>query len=636
MQVRELGHARPSLALRAPSIQRKSIHSLPTGALLAATLLTAAGCAGGRAGTTPAGDRVLVPASATVQITPHTVGSARFVLTSGRVPIAGQVVTFSIPDLPQIEGDEANGSMLLQTSAVTDIDGVAAVDVAVEDPTVFHVSATVEGAKDSDLAVIVAVEAGSVEVAPFFPPGSSAASLAASIDVRLFDGKPCASINLANPGSTSRLTVNVIPPDGTTTQFDIVSTAETNAVVAGARDGHGIAVAVGCADLLGSSLVPKGVVQLLLRLDDTAASPIGRFAVTSALTFTPPLAAAPAIAAAWSDLTDCPLDPAQLLLDCMIDALSPTTAADPLDCKPNLAPGGEGPIGDALMLRRGVPIVDAAGTVTSCRGARDAANAPSLDGIVLGLFGTPTPPLIVALPAIGHDAAHMIDSVQLGSTLTVQSSGSPDQYIVTHTLDSAYFPSSLTTEMVNVPLVPLALPALTAYTTAFTKDGQLVVNAHGFSLRLGTIARAGFGAAALQPRLPPQTPPDIGGLLTEILRLASVDDGNGGTLTSCAAFDALLCQTAGAERTCLASACSGGLLALKARLEGVFGAADGTGRDLTLAGSAPLLDIHGAGFAHQLGTTSLDDNAARANWQVDLRTASGRAQMVTSFVGVRE
>ena len=596
-------------------------------------MIAGVGCAGGRAGTTPAGDRVLSPESATLKISPHASGSARFVLTSGRVPIAGQVVTFSIPDLAQIEGTEAKGSTLLEDSAVTDVDGIASVDVQVQDATVFHVVASVEGAKDTNLAVIVALEAGSVEVAPFFAAGSTGALTAASIDVRLFDGKPCSSINLANPGSTSRLTVNVIAPAGATTQFDVVSTAETNAVVAGAHDGHGIAVAVGCANLLGSSLVPGGVVKLALRLDDTVASPVGRFTVTSRLAFAPALAAAKTISDTWRDLTDCPLDPAQLLLDCMIDALSPTTAADPLDCQPNLAPGGEGSLGDALLQRRGVPIVDAAGNVTSCRGARDASNAPSLDSIALGLFGTPTPALIVALPSIGVDAAHMLESVQLGSTLTVQASGRADEYIVTHTLDSASFRSPLTT--VDVPLAPLGLPALTAYTTAVTKDGQLVMNEQGFSLRLGTIARAGFGGLALQPRLSPQTPPDIGGLITEILLLASISDGNGVTLTSCAAFDALLCPVAGAARPCFADACSKGLVALKARLERVFGAADGTGLDLTLAGSAPLLDIHGGGFAHQLGT-NVDDPMALASWNADLRTASGRAQLIASFVGVRE
>ena len=166
---------------------------------------------------------------------------------------------------------------------------------------------------------------------------------------------------------------------------------------------------------------------------------MGRFALTTPITFRPPPPAAAAIAGPWRDLSDCPLDPAQLLLDCMIDALSPETADDPLDCAPNLAPGGEGPLGDALIARRGLLIANAAGTVTSCRAGQDRGGAPSLDALAFGLFGTPAPSLVVTLPAIAVDAAHILDSVTLESTLDVQAAGRPDEFIVTHTLDSATF-----------------------------------------------------------------------------------------------------------------------------------------------------------------------------------------------------
>ena len=59
----------------------------------------------------------------------------------------------------------------------------------------------------------------------------------------------------------------------------------------------------------------------------------------------------------------------------------------------------------------------------------------------------------------------------------------------------------------TVALAPLALPSLTATTTATTRDGLLNVDDHGFSLRLGRVALAGFNAAALAPRLPAQTTP---------------------------------------------------------------------------------------------------------------------------------
>src|SRR5207248_709313 len=84
---------------------------------------------------------------------------------------------------------------------------------------------------------------------------------------------------------------------------------------------------------------------------------------------------------------------------------------------------------------------------SGCRGAFDASDRPSLDAIALGLFGTPTPPLLIALPAIGEQAAHVLDSVKLISTLTVDPAGLPSQYIITHTLVSALFGANASAEV---------------------------------------------------------------------------------------------------------------------------------------------------------------------------------------------
>ena len=65
----------------------------------------------------------------------------------------------------------------------------------------------------------------------------------------------------------------------------------------------------------------------------------------------------------------------------------------------------------------------------------------------------------------------------------------------------------------------------------------------------------------------------------------------------------------------------------------MFDAADGTGLDLYLAGSAPLVNMHGV----QLGMNPDDPDAIEiATWSVDLRTASGRARLMTKFVGVKQ
>jgi hypothetical protein len=119
------------------------------------------------------------------------------------------------------------------------------------------------------------------------------------------------------------------------------------------------------------------------------------------------------------------------------------------------------------------------------------------------------------------------------------------------------------------------------------------------------------------------------------VKLAHARDADGSNVAGCAAFNALLCPIAGGDESCLSTACSDGLGALLARLRGGFDAANGTGLDFYLAGSAPVLNTHGGASAHQLGS-NLDDRSAPATWSVDLRTAAGRSQLSTSFVGLRE
>ncbi len=482
--------------------------------------------------------------------------SARFVLTSGGIPIAGESVTFTIVDAPGTPEPETHGAMLLNESAVTDTLGVASVEVRVDRSPVFQVHAAA-GNAEADVAVIVADAVGNVVVVPFLAPTSNAYTRTSRIEVLLLDGKRCADIDLADPPRPSRGVSGLeqLPPSGGMAHFEIVNTAESSAIVGSAHDAHGVRIALGCVDLMGSSLVEGGSVEVSLPLLDAIPNPVGRFTVASPVAFVPPLAAAALIAGPWRDLGDCPLDPAQLLLDCTIDALSPETAGDPLDCKPSAVAGGEGALGDALAARRGLPIT------TACRGAFDSAMAPSLDAIAMGLFGSPTPALLIALPAIGDDAAHVLDTVRLSSTLEVQTAGRPDEYVVTHTLAGARFMSFATRETAEVALTPLALPALTAYTTAITRDGLLVIDNHGFSLRLGRVARAGFGAVALAPR---GVAPDAGGLIAAIAALARSPDG---AVSGCAAFDRALCAAVGSAAGCLATACPAGLGALAARLD---------------------------------------------------------------------
>jgi len=181
----------------------------------------------------------------------------------------------------------------------------------------------------------------------------------------------------------------------------------------------------------------------------------------------------------------------------------------------------------------------------------------------------------------------------------------------------------------DVDLEPLALPAQTAYTTGATRGGLLVIDNHGFSLRLGRVARAGFPGIALIPR---GVMSDVGGMIAAIAALARSEDGE---VSACAAYDRVLCAALGSGPGCLATACPAGLGALAAKLDGAFDAADGTGLDFYLSGSAPLLDPHNDGVASVLGQVAGDPTAI-ASWSIDLRTATGRARVMASFSGVRQ
>jgi len=178
-----------------------------------------------------------------------------------------------------------------------------------------------------------------------------------------------------------------------------------------------------------------------------------------------------------------------------------------------------------------------------------------------------------------------------------------------------------------VALASLGLPILQAYTTATVSDDLLTIGSHGFTLRLGTAARAAFGPLALVPR---GLPADVPSFVAALFSLAQAE---GGMASGCAALDGIVCPAAAQPAGCLMSACSTGLGALAGALDGAFAAADGTGLDLWLSGTAPLIEISG-GQADRLGANGSGSSAA-ASWSATVHTSLGSAQPMASFEGKR-
>jgi hypothetical protein len=633
MQVREVGHMRrSSLALPARAIQRKRIHSLSTSGHLACALaLIVAAATGdacsGSSTNVGTGDFILTSTATTqpIELSPKAQVTLTFVLTDGGTPVGGQTVSFTTVG-SSIAG--AQGATLAEPSGVTATDGSVSVTVraGLAD---FRVEAR-SGAATAGVTIIVATgPTGTVLVAPFMAPSSSPLPPDATIEVLLYDPTSiyhpvsCADLDLDAPPMTVRDPVTLNGLD-VPARFYVVSTMVVSAAVGRAYAG-GALVASGCVDIPGSSLLADQTVEVGLPLTDWSPNPVGTYTVTSTLKLAPPLAAAAAVAAPWTDLSDCPLDPAQLWLDCTADALSPASSTDPLDCVPSTAPGGEGSLGDVIAPLRGILLADGAGGPPRCRGGQNAAGNVSLDALALGLFGSPTPMQLVALPAIAADAVALFDTFQLVSQLTVAPGGTAGSYAVTHLLTGAELgPAS----QVPVTLASLGLPILQGFTSATVSDRMLVIGTHAFTLRLGTVARSAFGPLALAPR---GFPADVPSFASALFALARTP---GGTATGCGALDGIVCSAAAQPAGCVMSACLTGLGALAAKLTNAFASADGTGLDLSLSGTAPLIENSGGGLADRLGSNSTGTSMS-ATWSVNLRTSLDSAQLSADFAGRR-
>ena len=624
--------------MAAPLARPPSIRALAAGACALAAgawLATAVvGCGGAPATppppTTP---RTLTAMPQTVWVQPGATGALAFEVRGPTgAPLPGANVAFAILDNPDTPGVEAKGATLASASATTDVQGLCGTRVTAGLATAFRVRAT-SAAATADVAVVVAAGVvGSVDVAPFFvtpasgsatPTGARGAALAATIQILFFDNSACRGLSLRTPPQPARAALSVSV--GSTARYDFVSTAVSHAVLGQALDASGLVLSAGCTDLPGPSLVAGGDVQLALPLVDLAPDPTGTYAATTVLSVSPPLAAAATLAATWRDLTDCALDPAQLWLDCTIDALVPASAANPLDCVPALAPGAEGPIGDALEALRGTFVTGPDGTPTVCRGAKDAQNGESIDAVAQGLFGSPLPTAIVHLMAAADDAAHLFDALRISSMLDIAAGATESDVSITHTLTAVTF--TLASASTDVVLEPLGLPVLTATVPGTIEDSTLVVPWHGFTVRLGRAARVAFGALSLNPR---GLPSDGAGVATALAGLAHGDDVQ---RVGCLALDDALCPRINQMSGCLMAACSAGFEAMGARLDGAFDAADGTGVDLALAGQAPLLDTHGDGFADRLG--DLQVPAQVGTWAVDLTPRTGLRAVTGTWEAIR-
>jgi hypothetical protein len=531
-----------------------------------------------------------------------------------------------LPDHPLqfqiVDPQRAKGATLSSDHGTTSSAGEVSLQVIAGVQTSFIVRASTLRADDFEVLVLV-TEAinGPVEVVPEIDADPMTIDAVTSVRVFFLSGSSCSTVSRLAPGEGT-FKVRTLAP-GATTVYPTVSTEDQHAIVGHGIDATGALVVDGCVDLPGSAVLAQQIVRVPLPLRPPRVSPAGSFRGTSLFLFRQTPKSIAALGEAWKELTACSSDPGRLWLDCTIDAFSPASAADPLDCRPSAA--DEMAFDGKLAAKRG--LLD--GTGSRCRGPTDAAGRAALESQIAFLFGNPRPPILSNLSLIVREAGDILRTFKIHSSLQVTRTSSRDRYQVEHRLEAVELMSA--PDPIAIDLLSLGLPARVArFVPAVARDTELAIAEHGFSLRLGTAARLGFERSSLARR---GYPASTSAFVTALFGAAAHTE-RGTTFNGCFALSALVCPMIAEGEGCLVAACTAGTAALGRRLENAFAAVDGDGLDLSIEGTAPIVDRDGDGRADALGWLQLGSSDPGV-WSGQLRTPGEQTALQATWTADR-
>ena len=569
--------------------------------------------------------------------------------SSGRVTfLLHDELGLSVPDYPLTfairddgSGDGTANARLSSEQGQTDDNGAAELEIIVGNlasdnrPSAFSVAATCPGSNEFQADILVTTNVYSVEILPM-PPAD-----VPIVATRLlfFDATTCGDLDLTNlnaapirPRTPHTVSANA------SFVFSGVAASGSHAVVGLGLDSYTSVQVGGCIDIPGASLFESETIRATLFMDRLFPVPQGTFQIASDFTLVPPPSALARVQSVWRQWAGCPLDPAQLWLDCTLDALATNPASDPLDCVP--VPGAEGSLGALLFPRRGAVVAPPGGGTpastsdTPCRSQTDSTGngTPSLESIVNGLFsGTSGQLLGAKLGALPSEIATLLDGVRIDSQMTITAGSDLNGYTIKHDLLGLTFPDALTPISFATPT--LGLPVSSVFGILATlKSSQLSIPSHSFTLRLGTSARYAFEATSLKSR----GARDSLSLVKAIFGLAQWSD-QGAVLSGCSALDAAICDQVKQARGCLVDACQSGLDALGAKLAGAFDNLDGKALDFLLYGVGPVVDLDGDGRVDALGLGGRAGSASVSPglWSATFDTQGGTYGSYGSWTATR-
>lgn len=514
--------------------------------------------------------------------------------------VGGATVSFAI--LESATADPG-GSTLSATSATTDASGIAQVDLtAGASRATFRVQAQADGATPAYFYVSVSQD-GFAELA--VTPEHQGARDPASFDhveLRLFmaSNLQCADLDI------DALPDSVFPPlatdgfDGTIADFRNISAGGAYTLVTWAEvPGSDVRLAAGCIDLPSDVILPT-TISLTAQVTDRPAHLPAAVALRSTIDLTP-LAdelQQSGIDAPWRTLA-CPVGPGQLMLDCTLDALAPDGT---LDCVVNST--------DALVAsveaQRGTP------GPGGCRPMIANANA-SLDSELAAAIAQGGFPSGAALTAMLDARTSTLGQLELVSELRFLGPG-----VAGHRLDGATI--KVAGNDYAVSLGQTKRPVVDQQPVAITIDAdqQMTIGDHGFTLRIGSLLRAGFRDQGLAIAGLADRETDLGTALAE-----SAYDGSSSTY-GCDAVSAILCGRIGQSQSCAVNACNAAAAHLDGALSAWWQHLDGAGLDCTMSGTATVHDDN-----NDLEVDAVGDSTAPGSWTVTMMTAGGTGMATT-------
>ncbi len=592
-------------------------------ACLLAGLLVA--CGNNGAGNGAGGvDLVIVASPAALVVAPGAQGSVEFTLqdATGR-PQAGRSLRLALllaepPDAGA--APTSGGASLVTTQGTTDARGrfVASFRAGTEGE--FRLRATNTRSQSQTVTVKVAAAAtGKAEAVALLDPGI----VAASLEMRLFPDLACDQLRANTPALDDPALAQKLQVSARWT-LPLLAVQQSYGLITLALDQQGALAGYGCVNIDGRTLLQSTPVVFTVPVGRPSPSLASRYLLASELVFSPDLAPGAGTAIeAWGRLAGCPHDPAQLWLDCTLDALGPTNNPDdPLDCRP--APD-EGALGQLMAARLGTLAKG-----SNCRGDKDVGGQPSLDARVHDLFPASGSPIVAALPSLAAEVAGMFRRIRLSSTLEFVFTGRPRTWQAFHAVTSVGFPVGDAFHSVNL----LDRPGRFSRFVVATLDetGQRIdLASHGFGVRLGHVARAAFSARALQLR---GFPGDETAFVNVLYRSATLAQPAVDPLTGCAALDERVCSDLGQAPGCLLAACELGVQSLAAVLRKGFDELDGEDLDVFLRGGANLADRQADGTISSLGSL-LANRVGPGLWTGELRSLAGVTGLTGLWVGTR-